>query len=306
MSDQAESWALIKQLYSEVMDMLGDDVENVNRFNDQQKEILRSKLSKMFDLSGSLDQGENKNVLDQDIELKMPSYVMNFKKEHYEPNFDALKNVYKQLDDVGYELKFTLFDGIPRPKVKDFLKTTLDNIYEDVDGRRTLKGRIYQRYTDELFEKRAFCFEPDEWIRRSENLNAIKTSFKNRSKNIPSETKNRINEAYSCFIHGHWLATQVLCRSILEAVIRDRAPALSIDLKPSGSREEKRLAQLIKEVSEKIPALEEAMGTIRENGNQSIHPNSKITKLPQGKEAKALGSIEAIVPVCEAIYSAAR
>lgn len=307
MHSHSDTWALVKQQHDECIKILREKPWQIEPLSSAQKEILRKNLFSIFNVLSKADRSQAQSIEDNEIEAKLPPWEHEFRIDILESNIPDLKKVFEDLDPVGYDLCCTLFDGLPKTRIKYFLIDSLNNVYEDVNtGELSTKGFFYKKYTDKVFKGLIYCFEPDDWLIRAEKIQPVRTAFKNKSRNIPKATHVRIQEANSCFVHGHWLAVQILCRSIMESIIKECAGKLNIDLKPAGSSRDKRLNTLISETSQVLPGLEIDMREIKDSGDKAVHPNPKISGLNSDNEARALRSIELLPKVCEAIYAYAK
>jgi hypothetical protein len=121
-------------------------------------------------------------------------------------------------------------------------------------------------------------FQPELWVARGRELSRVRL---NRLDGLNQEGRQLLMEIYQSFIFGHWLSVAALSRALVEKVIKIRASALGISLTwpnqmtRANRPSEKRLKDLIEDVSEEVPDLHEGLVTVQEAGNQALHAKSK-------------------------------
>lgn len=148
-------------------------------------------------------------------------------------------------------------------------------------------------------------FEPDQWMRNSHELHPV--SGEGADRLLPSNIRVRVRELYHSFVLGNYLAAIALTRAMLEYAIVEYAARL--DIKPYftdqiGRKRNRRLRELVEELSEKIPILRLPMETIIDAGNRTLHPEQKdrLVLLPDMLHDVALDSISATRDVLEQLY----
>lgn len=221
------------------------------------------------------------------------------------------------------------------------LMCQLDELFEDVDffeGGESSKTdylkermlRILSRYTDVVstFEQTAVTLDPDgidtdyevigrleviceskffqptNWLSRISAISPIVSS--RPTKNFPMPIRGRMAEAFDCFVGGQFFATIVVCRSLLEFLLLDRArPYFGIEpyKQRDGKRETLTLAQLIEHVTEKQPDLKDDLELVRQTANPLVHPpkGREIDEFPP-QERIALKILATTFKIVEQLY----
>ena len=127
---------------------------------------------------------------------------------------------------------------------------------------------------------KSYQVQPDNWTDNAKLLRPIITGRK--SDILPVHVKFRLEELYRSFIFENWLSVVSLSRSMLEYAILDNCHKWDIQPKykvtyPREEDRDKDLKTLIEEISQHEKGLFRPMDSVRDTGNQVIHP--KKTKM---------------------------
>lgn len=148
-------------------------------------------------------------------------------------------------------------------------------------------------------------FQPDDWLENRRLLHPVLID-KPTSK-IRDHIRYRLSEIYRAFTFGLWMATVTLCRSVIEFTIKDSASRLGIELTRPNARgvsEDKRLAELVSDVAEKIPTLKDHLETVRDTANRVLHPKKRdVIALPRVLRDEALRCVQSTKKAVEALHS---
>jgi hypothetical protein len=150
-------------------------------------------------------------------------------------------------------------------------------------------------------------FAPDNWL---ENQRLLRPVLVARPLNVvPSHVQFRLREIYRSFVHGLWMSTIALSRSVAEYAIIDNGPRLGLDVSQEwrGKKEFKELKRLIDEVAAKYPHLRTPLERVRTTGNRILHPKKKrdveIISFPKVMREESLECIKGTRLVVESLYS---
>lgn len=148
-------------------------------------------------------------------------------------------------------------------------------------------------------------FRPDSWL---DNRQLLRPVLVDRpALNIRIHVRYRLSEIYRAFTFGLWMATIALCRSVVEFSIKDRAPHYGIEITRLNSRnilDDKRLGELISDISEKLPSLKSDLETVRETGNRVLHPKKRdVIAFPKVLREEALRCVQATKKAVKGLYS---
>lgn len=148
-------------------------------------------------------------------------------------------------------------------------------------------------------------FQPDGW---RESARLLKPVLVDRPGNkIRNHVRYRLIEIYGAFIFGFWMAAIALSRSAVEYSILDNAHRLKIETqktRQTGEMEDKRLVELIADVSRVRRALAQPLDTIRDTGNRILHPKKRdVIAFPKVLRQEALDCVKCAKVVLEVLYS---
>ena len=148
-------------------------------------------------------------------------------------------------------------------------------------------------------------FRPDEW---SQNLKSLQPVLVDRPPQVMRDhVRYRLTEIYRAFAYGLWMAAIALARSLVEFSLRATAPRLGIvsTYERAGGRiDDKSLQRLGEEVACALPALANAIETVRESGNRILHPKKHdVIAHPKVMRAEALDCIRATRLIVETLHS---
>lgn len=148
-------------------------------------------------------------------------------------------------------------------------------------------------------------FAPDEW---KQNLKILQPVLLDRAPQVLRDhVRYRLTETYRAFAYGLWMAAIALSRSLVEFSIKANAPRLGIDITytaSSGLLEDKTLKRLGEDIARVLPALANAIETVRESGNRILHPKKRdVIAHPRVMRAEALDCIRATTLIVETLYS---
>ena len=136
-------------------------------------------------------------------------------------------------------------------------------------------------------------FDPDKWLERRYITLGVCVS---ENVKIPKSVLGKLEEVHMCFIHGNFLATVALARSVLEAVLIGRYM-----LSPKS-----KLGEILENLWEKMSELkgkEELLikaKWIKENANRILHHDEKMPAIVNEFYAKK--ALDNLRDVIEYIY----
>ena len=251
---------------------------------------------------------------DAQVHSVVPEAQLAFLREQLRPRLTSIRAAADLLDPEGKLIRDCIFDayagnhsaeapyvewGIDEALVA--LKQLLGRNPEFDEGHDFALVRI-----SEFMDSQLVQFEPDAWLERAQQLTPIRSGRSNFS--LPGQVRIRMQELHRAFVFGLWLSVLTLSRGILEYAILDNAAKLGIDPRwptdQSGKRRSKKLSHLIDELGPQLPAHMQSMETLRELGNNYIHPAKTDTSkaLMFSREADAKKALQLLVDVVEAIY----
>ena len=149
-------------------------------------------------------------------------------------------------------------------------------------------------------------FQPDEWIENNDYLLPVVTE--KPLQKIPARVRSRLDEIYDLFRLGQWRACVALSRALLELVLINEKHFLEGSVfqeDESGGRWTKPIGELIEMADRPFPELKDAMETIVQWANQTLHPGRgdvPMSKLDRVERTWALECVSAIRLVCGRIY----
>ena len=150
-------------------------------------------------------------------------------------------------------------------------------------------------------------FRPDEWIENNDCLLPVVTEKPLRK--IPSRVRSRLDEIYDLFRLGQWRACVALSRALLELLLINEKHLLEGSVyqeDESGGKWTRPIGDLVEMAGESFPELKDAMKTIVQWANQTLHPGRggvPMTRLDRVERTWALECVSAIRSVCEQIYA---
>jgi hypothetical protein len=155
--------------------------------------------------------------------------------------------------------------------------------------------------------ERMGLLRPDDWIANNACLLPVATD---RPLNkIPFRVRDRLDEIYDLFRLGQWRACVALSRALLELVLVNEKHLLAGPVHQwdeSGRKWTRPIGELMDLAAERFPELEDAMRTIVQWANPTLHPgrgDAPIERLDRVERTWALECVSAIRLVCERIYS---
>jgi hypothetical protein len=90
-----------------------------------------------------------------------------------------------------------------------------------------------------------------------------------------------MKEMFRSFVFGNWIAVYALARSVIEYALIDRAPSFQVEayVTKRGKRRAKDLVDLVEAYRDPCPTLTVALESLREFGNQAMHPSKRYDVL---------------------------
>jgi hypothetical protein len=154
--------------------------------------------------------------------------------------------------------------------------------------------------------ERMGLFRPDDWIENNDYLLPVVTQRPVHK--IPFRVRHSLDEIYDMFRLGQWRACVALSRALLELVLVNEkrlfeGPVYREDA--SGRRWPRRIGELVEMAGASFPELSDAMQTIVQWANQTLHPgrgNAPLQELDRVERTWALECVAAIRLICERIY----
>lgn len=152
-------------------------------------------------------------------------------------------------------------------------------------------------FDEELLTEALVCikskyFQPSNWLDRARSTKLL---LSNRSiEKFPLRIRGRIQEAFDCFVVGHYFACIATCRSLAEFVLVDRAKpkfGFSPYIERDGKRQIMNLEKMIEQVRQSEPDLADELDFVRTEGNRTLHP-------PKGREIDEFPPQQQIVQKC--------
>ena len=307
--------ALLKQDYAALTSMCEPSSVPVWNPGPEQKAQYVDLLSRILDRLDAITVGERNNILtDAATHVSLPDGLGEILRDEIEPNLEPLEAAFRLLDPDN-ALFYEAFKGFGGPAggdgaVLETFRVGLEKVDELIESNPDIDFDFMPTAAWRVVFSPLFQFDPDSWLRRTAHLRQIKITGPNAD--LPIHVRARILEMFRAYVLGCWLSVAALARATLEYAILDNLNKLELhDSWPNtigSSPKRKKLDDLIKDVSEKLPELSDQMDRIRTIGNQYLHPNrsrtSKETLFVQENAAKEC--IVALRAAVESLYRSTR
>lgn len=307
--------ALAKQAFESLLAMCEPNEALTWQPSDEARKAYVKLAERALDGLDKVSHLESRQLLSEGhLQSFIPESMLIFVREQMKPRVNALRAALDHFDPNG-KLFREVLEEMARPSganglVKIAFETGLQQVFDLIernpdwgDDRHFLPDTAY-----EVFDSKLINFEPDAWLDRAGELLPIRTNKSNVE--LPSHMRLRVEELYRAYVFGCWLSVLGLSRAILEYAVLDNLHKFRID--PSwpadrnGKRKEKKLSDLIDELTEHLPQYNEPMERLRDYGNKYIHP--KTSKVSKGslfqRQAAAKDAVSTLVEVVEGIYLA--
>lgn len=244
----------------------------------------------------------------------IPESLLTFVREQIVPHRPALRAALDHLDPNGKMGRDLLLDlgqlRGTRGRLRDTFDEGIQQLYEMIDRNPDTDYSFTPDTAYRILDSKLIQFDPDGWLDRTGEILPVRTHKTNHS--FSAHIRIRLEELYRVYVFGCWLSVFGLSRAILEYSIIENLEKFKIDprwpAERDGTRREKKLSDLIDEVSEHLPQYETAMTLLRDYGNEYMHPKkSKISKewLFQ-RQGAARKVVSTLVEVVEALYLSPR
>lgn len=304
--------ALAKQYYEELVHLVPiEQLKSGNFGADASRLRVEDLLQKLTSLATKI-QGqlsEHLSNVDQPPIVTVSSGHLAFYQRELEPNIQLLKNAYWEITGLK-ELLGDLFMEQPEKPRKTPVANALGwgverwvTMLEEGEEEDWLERGFDPNAAFDFSQEP--LFQPDEWLENRRLLQPV--LIDKATSKIRDHIRYRLIEIYRAFTFGLWMAAVALCRSAIEFAIKDSASRLGIEVARIGVRgtpEDKRLAELISDVGEKLPALKVHLEAVRDTGNRVLHPKKRdVIAFPRVLRDEALQCIKATKKAVEGLYS---
>jgi len=306
--------ALIKQDFERLMSLCDPATTSQWRPTDAERVAYAQLLQRILDHIDAIHGAQKHAVLrDGAIQSYVSDPSLTFFRDVVEPQIDSLKRAYAVVDPDGAALN-ELLEGFGAPRgaggrVRDTFEVAVQRMYDLIDNNPDIDYDFFPEKAVEVMDSKLIGFDPDGWLDRVGQLRPIRTNRRNVE--LPIHVRFRLEELFRSYVFGSWLSVLALSRAILEYAILDNLYKFGIDpvwptLDKKGWRREKRLEDLIDDVTTFLPAVADKMHKIRELGNEYLHPKtSKVSKeMLFQREQAAKDAVESLITSVEALYLA--
>ncbi|MCX5814356.1 MAG: hypothetical protein NT178_17700 [Proteobacteria bacterium] len=314
--------ALAKQHFQDLMTLTTID-HLLNREYDSgpKRERIQELIGSLVSLtkaiedefSAYLDKADDAPIMHMDLELR------DFYANLLEPNAIKLRDIFLNITGFGESLGVAGWEELLEGLNPSDTKTPIANavswglerwwtMLDDGEQQDWLERGFNIEAAIDLVDKGFFA--PDLWL---ENQRLLRPVLVARPLNtVPSHVQYRLREIYRSFVHGLWMSSIALSRSVAEYAIIDNGPRLGLEVSQEwrGKKEFKKLERLIDEVAAKYPNLRTPLEKVRTTGNRILHPKKKrdveVISFPKVMREEALVCIKGTRLVVESLYSFAR
>jgi len=303
--------ALAKQAFENLLAMCEPNEALTWHPSDEQRNVYVKLAEHALEGIDKVSHLENRKLLNEGhLQSFVPESILKFVLEQMQPRINALRVALDHFDPNGKFFRVAMEEmgrtGGINGLVKNTFETGLQQVYRLIDDNPDIECRLFPDTAYEIFDSKLIDFKPDEWLDRAGELLPIRTNKNNVE--LPSHLRLRIEELYRAYVFGCWLSVLGLSRAILEYAILDNLHKFCIN--PSwpadhkGKRKDKKLSDLIGELTEHLPQYKEPMERLRDYGNVYLHPKksnvskeSLFQRQPSAKDAVLL-----LIEVVEGIY----
>jgi len=307
--------ALLKQDYAALTAMCEPSAVSAWNPKPEQKARYVELLGRILDRLDAITVEEQNSILtDAATHVSLPNGLADVLRDQIEPNLVPLEAAFRLLDPDNASF-YEAFKGIGGPAggdgaVLETFRVGLEKVDELIESNPDIDFDFMPSAAWRVVFSPLFQFDPDSWLRRTAHLRQIKMAGTNAD--LPIHVRTRILEMFRVYVLGCWLSVAALARATLEYAILDNLNKLELQESwpntVGASPKRKKLDDLIKDVSEKLPELADPMDKIRTVGNQYLHPNrtrtSKETLFVQ--EMAAQECIVALRVAVETLYRSTR
>lgn len=212
-----------------------------------------------------------------------------------------MPNLYLEFDELFKDLKIEDYSCVPsNDAIRNHLIISLEYLLDYVASKNDALTDFFpetEDFDEELLAEALICikakyFQPTNWLARAKRTNLLLST---RSiEKFPLRIRGRIQEAFDCFVVGHYFACIATCRSLAEFVLVDRAkPKFGFNpyIERDGKRSIMNLENMIKKVRVSEPNLADELDFVRNEGNRMLHP-------PKGREIDEFPPQQAIAQRC--------
>lgn len=265
------------------------------------KDIIDEKLNKISFQDGS-------------IQADFPADTLDFFINTISKDINNINRAFKIIDPNS-ESTFYLIEDLLRDmyiehrkekKVYNTFDYSLERLQMIVEDNEDLEGLFSIERSFEIIESKLIKFNPDDWLDNANSLMPIRTSRKGHE--IPIHARERLIEIYRSYVFGNWLSVLALSRTVLEYVIFDNLTKLGIDkyytITNSNEKKIKKLSHLIDDVGERMPNIITQMTTIKDLGNEYIHPKKNNKQQLFSRKENAKECLIHLRDAVEALYLA--
>lgn len=246
-------------------------------------------------------------------ESYVPEALHKFLAEELSPKIGALSDALDYLDPEGKTGRDLLMNfGSPRGAAGRIRKTfivAVDQVNDLIERNNWEAGHpFFPEAALQVLESELIQFDPDSWLDRAGQIAPVRTI--NQNFKLPIQIRTRLEEANRAFVFGCWVAVIALCRALLEYAIHDNLHKMHVDeFRPpgrDGKRRRKDLVELIEDVAAHHPGQRMNMESIREAGNEYLHPTRSQTskEILLQREANAKQTLVAAIAAIESLYGA--
>lgn len=210
-------------------------------------------------------------------------------------------SLYLELEGLFDDLKIEDLSSDPQQDViKRHLRASLHDLLDYAASENDAITSLFpepESFDEELLAEALVCieskyFQPSNWLDRAKSTKLL---LSNRSiEKFPLRIRGRIQEAFDCFVVGHYFACIATCRSLAEFVLVDRAkPKFGFNpyVERDGKRKIMKLEKMIEQVRASEPGLADELNFVRTEGNRTLHP-------PKGREIDEFPPKQAIAQKC--------
>lgn len=309
--DLNEQLAVARQSFDELVALCElDKIADWRPTPEQRQRYVALSEAALSGLDRFRREGQRRLFADGRICSFVPESLLAAVRGAIEPRESELRAAIDLLDPEGKAGRDALTEFLKAP-YGDVRATFEEGLYqvEDLMERNPdLDRPLVPSRAQDVLDSKLIQFNPDAWLDRASELTPIRTHKVNFE--FPSHIRFRLDELYRVYVFGCWLSVFGLSRAILEYAILDNLNKFGIEAEwppdLDGTRKPKKLSHLIDDVAAHLPRHAEAMGRLRNWGNEYLHPRksrmSKEALFARQKAAKS--AIEMLVDVLEAIYLA--